>query len=363
MYSHLNHFEKLDWILTICTILVTSFGLVAIYSTSLAKDDFLNFEKQAAFFVFGLILMFAISFFDYRILRNNSYLILTLYFLSLLLLLGAFFLAPDIRGTNRWYRVGFLSFDPLEPAKIILVVLLAKYFSMRHVEMYKLRHILISGFYVFLMAIVVFLRPNLGGAMILTFVWIGILLVSGIKLKHFLILLLCFLLVSGFAWQFLLLDYQKQRVISFLFPYDVLGSSWSQTQTKIAIGSGQMFGQGIGKGNQVQYGFLPEPHTDFVFSVIAEEWGIAGVIVFFALYIAMLWRIFKIAIEAESNFPRLFAVGFAIILITQFTINIGMNLSLFPVVGIYLPFVSYGGSGLVANFISIGILQSIKTRR
>jgi rod shape determining protein RodA len=161
----------------------------------------------------------------------------------------------------------------------------------------------------------------------------------------------------------LLKDYQKQRITSFLFPYDYLGASWSQNQTKISVGSGQIFGQGLAKGSQVQYGFLPEPHTDFIFSVIAEEWGLAGTLVLFVAYGFLVWRVLRIAIESKSNFPRLFASGLAIILTVQFFINIGMNLSLLPVVGIYLPFISYGGSGLIGNFVSLGILQSIKIRR
>lgn len=358
-----SHLKKLDWVLIGCAVLITAFGLAAIYSTGLAKSDFSNFQKQIIFFIVGFALMLAISFFDYRILRNNSYLILVLYFLCLILLAGLHFFAPVIRGTRGWYRLGFLTLDPIEPLKIVLIVLLAKYFSMRHVEMYKFRHIVLSGFYVFLAALLVFIKPDLGGTMVLIFMWLGILMVSGIKIKHFLILLLCFVAVTVFSWNFLLQDYQKERVISFIFPYDVLGGSWSQAQTKITIGSGKIFGEGLGKGSQVQYGFLPEPHTDFIFSVIAQEWGLAGISVFFAAYITLIWRILKIAIQSDSNFPRLFAVGFAIILITQFTINIGMNLSLLPVVGIYLPFVSYGGSGLIANFVSLGILQSIKVRR
>jgi rod shape determining protein RodA len=234
---------------------------------------------------------------------------------------------------------------------------------MRHTEMYKFRHIILSGVYVFFAAILIFIKPDLGGTMVLVLMWLGILLVSGIKLKHFLILSLCFILVSSFSWFFLLKDYQKGRITAFLFPYDVLGGSWSQTQTKIAIGSGQVLGKGIVNDSQVQYGFLPEPHTDFIFSVIAEQWGFAGIGALFTLYIILIWRILKIAIESQSNFPRLFAVGFAIMLVAQFTVNIGMNLSLLPVVGIYLPFVSYGGSGLIANFVSLGILQSIKVQR
>src|SRR3989344_6544746 len=363
MKINTSHFKKMDWVLIVSVILLVCFGLAGIWSTGVAKNDFSNFEKQIIFFVVGFLLMLLISFFDYRILRNNSYLILTLYFLSLALLIGTFFLAPEIRGTNRWYKLGPVSLDPLEPVKIILIILLAKFFSMRHVEMYKLRHILISGAYVLLMAFIVFLRPNLGGAIILGLIWLGILMVSGIKLKHFLIMSLCFLVVAAFAWQFLLEDYQKGRITAFLFPYDVLGGSWNQTQAKISIGSGQLIGEGLAQGSQVQYGFLPEPHTDFIFSVIAEEWGILGVSALFTLYGIVIFRILKIAVESDANFPRLFAVGFAMVLISQFVINTGMNLSLLPVVGIYLPFVSYGGSGIIANFVSLGILQSIKVRK
>jgi rod shape determining protein RodA len=234
---------------------------------------------------------------------------------------------------------------------------------MRHVEMYKFRHIVLSGLYVFFPALLVFIKPDLGGTAILLFVWLGILLVSGIKINHFLILFLCFILASAFSWSYLLEDYQRQRITSFLLPYDYYGSSWSQNQAEISIGSGRIFGEGFQKGSQVQYGFLPEPHTDFIFSVIAEEWGTAGVLALFIVYGFLVWRVLKIAIGSDSNFPRLFASGFAIILIAQFFINIGMNLSLLPVVGIYLPFISYGGSGLIGNFISLGILQSIKTRK
>lgn len=358
-----NHLRKMDWSIMVSVVLLVFFGLSAIYSASLAKGNFLNLEKQIVFFAVGFLLMLLISLFDYRTLRNNSYFILILYFLCLALLAGLYFFAPEIRGTRGWYKIWILSLDPTEPTKIVLVILLAKYFSMRHVEMYKFRHIIFSGLYVFLPALLIFIKPDLGGVMVLVLVWLGILLISGIKIKHFLILLMCFILATGLGWQFLLKDYQRDRIISFIFPYDPLGSSWSQNQAKITIGSGRLLGQGIGQGTQVQYGFLPEPHTDFIFSVIAEEWGLAGVLALFVLYTNLIWRTLKIAIDSHSNFPRLFASGFAIILIAQFFINVGMNLSILPVVGIYLPFISYGGSGLIGNFISLGILQSMKAKR
>lgn len=355
--------KNLDWTLIISAFIVTALGLASIYSAGLAKGDFTNLLKQIAFFAGAVFLMFLISLSDYRFLKNNSYLLLAFYIIAVLLLIGVYFFAPLIRGTRGWYKLGIFSLDPNEPAKLALLLVLTKYFSARHVEMYKFRHIIFSGLYVFFPALLIFLKPDLGGTMVLVLMWLGVLFISGIKTKHFLILLLCFILAASLGWVFVLKDYQKSRITSFLFPYDVLGNSWSQTQAKISIGSGQIFGQGLGKGSQVQYGFLPEPHTDFVFSVIAEEWGMMGVLVLFTAYGVLIWRILKIAVRAKSNFPRLFASGFAIILMSQFFINIGMNLSILPVVGIYLPFVSYGGSGLISNFIALGLLQSMESHK
>jgi len=153
--------------LIIPAVLLVCFGLAGIYSSCLAKNGFLNFEKQIIFFVLGFLLMIAVSFFDYRLLRNNSHLILILYGICLALLLGLYFFAPLIRGTRGWYKLGILSLDPNEPTKIVIIILLAKYFSMRHVEMYKIRHIIFSGSYVFFPALLIFLKPDLGGTTVL----------------------------------------------------------------------------------------------------------------------------------------------------------------------------------------------------
>ena len=355
------HSRKLDWILIVTAFLLVGIGLLSIYSSSIGKEDFLNFKKQIIFLGIGFFLMFLISFFDWRELRENPYLILILYLLCLGGLAGLFFLAPEIRGVKSWYKLGPVSLDPIEFTKIILIILLAKYFSMRHIEMYRVRHILLSGAYIFLPAILIFLQPDLGQVLILIALWVGVLIISGIKLRHFLILALCGLLILILSWSFLLKDYQKERVLSFLTPgIDPLGVSWSQNQAKIAIGSGGILGQGIGQGSQTQYGFLPEPQTDFIFAAIAEETGLIGVFVLLFLFSILIWRIIKIAISAQSNFPRLFASGFSIVLISQIFIHIGMNLGMIPVIGIPLPLISYGGSSLIATFIGLGILQSIK---
>ena len=359
----INHIRKIDWILIISALLLTGIGLLSIYSSSLGEDDFLNFKKQIIFLGVGLFLMFLFSFFDWKAIPANSYFILIFYFFCVLALTGLFFFAPITRGIKGWYKLGPVSVDPIEFAKIILIILLAKYFSKRHIEMYRLKHIILSGFYVLLPAILIFRQPDFGSSLIIVALWIGILIISGIKLRHFLILVLCALLLLIFSWSFLLMEYQKERITSFFFPQiEPLGASWSQNQAKIAIGSGGIFGQGFTKGSQTRYGFLSEPQTDFIFASIAEEFGLIGISVLFFLFLVLIWRIMKIAINSKSNFPRLFVSGFIIVLISQVFIHIGMNLGILPVIGISLPLVSYGGSGLVAFFISIGIIQSIKTQ-
>ncbi len=356
-----NHFKRLDWVLIIVVVLLVGFGLVSLYSSSIGKGDFLNFKKQVIFFGIGFFLMIFLSFFDWRSLREDPYLILILYSISLASLVGLFFFAPEIRGVKSWYKIGPVSVDPIEFTKIILIILLAKYFSTRHIEMYQIKHILLSGFFVFLPAVLIFFQPDLGSVLILIAFWIGILIISGISLRHFLILVLCFLLIFILSWNFVLKDYQKQRIISLFYPIDPLGVSWSQNQSKIAIGSGGILGQGIGRGSQTQYGFLPEPQTDFIFASLAEELGLVGISALFLFLSILIWRIIKIAINSQTNFSRFYASGIAVLLISQIFIHIGMNVGILPIIGIPLPLISYGGSSLIATFIGLGILQSIKT--
>ncbi|MBZ9572495.1 rod shape-determining protein RodA [Patescibacteria group bacterium] len=361
MKSFLVHFKKLDLIVIVSTLLLVGIGLLSIYSSSLSRGDFFNFKKQIIFLVIGIFLMIALSFFDWRIFQDDPYLILILYLICLVALAGLFFFAPEIRGVRSWYKLDVVSIDPIEFTKIILIILLAKYFSMRHVEMYRKRHILVSGLYVLIPSLLIFFQPDLGSILILVILWVVTLIISEIKISHFLTLCLFFLLILILSWSFFLEDYQRQRILSFISPQiEPLGMGWSQAQAKIAIGSGGVFGQGIGKGSQTQYGFLPEPHTDFIFSAIAEEMGLIGIFILFFLFSILIFRIIKIAQFSSSNFPRLFASGFAILLISQIFIHIGMNLGILPIIGIPLPLISYGGSSLIITFVGLGILQSIK---
>ncbi len=357
-----QHFKRMDWILIISSLFIAAIGLFSIYGFSLAKNDFLIFQKQVGFLIAGFILMFVLSFFDWRAFRENPFLILGLYLFCLAALAGLFLFASPIRGVKSWYKIGDFSFDPIWFTVLVLLILLAKYFSMRHIEMYRLIHILLSGFYLSLPAFLIFFQPNLGPVLILTALWLGILVVSGIKLRHFLILLLFGLLILVLSWSFLLRDYQKERIIAFLSPQiEPLGISWSQSQAKIAIGSGGIWGKGIADNSQAKYGFLPESRTDFIFAAIAEQFGLMAVFILIFLFLIIFWRLIKAALSGQSNFPRFFATGFAIFLASQAFIHIGMNLGLLPVIGIPLPLVSYGGSSLIAIFIGLGLIQSIKT--
>jgi rod shape determining protein RodA len=360
MNQILIHLKKLDWLIILCVIFLISIGLLSIYSSS--KEDFLNFKKQLFFSFVGFFLMILISFFDWRPLKENPYLILFFYFLCLISLVSLLFFAPEIRGVRSWYNIGPVSIDPTEFTKIVLLLVLAKYFSMRHVEMYRITHILISGLYVLIPSILISLQPDLGSVLVLVALWIGVLIISGIRIWHFFLLLLLAIFLFAIGWNTFLKEYQKERILSFLFPHlsDPLKVGWSQNQSKIAIGSGGVWGKGINKGSQVQLGFLPEPQTDFIFAAISEEMGFIGISFFFFIFSILIWRIFRISISAKSNFARIFSLGYAFLLVSQAFIHIGTNVGILPITGLTLPFLSYGGSNLLANFIGLGIIQSIK---
>ncbi len=358
--NFLANIRQLDWGIIVSALILCAFGLEAIYSTSFLSGNFLNFKKQLIFIAIGFLAMIIMSFFDWRFFKSHSSIIIILYFICLALLGGLFFFKAH-RGIKSWYDLGFFYFNPIELLKIVLIILLAKYFSKRHAEMYNAAHVVISGLYVAVPCALIFFQPDLGSVMIIIALWLGVLFVSGIKPQHLLALILVGAISISLGWSFGLRDYQRQRIISFANPQaDALKTGWNQNQAEIAIGSGGWFGKGIGNGSQGQLGFLPEPQTDFIFCVIAEEMGLIGVIVLLSAFLYFVGRIISIALHAPDNFSRLFAAGFCISICAQALINLAMNVRLFPIVGIPLPLVSYGGSNLIFTFAAIGILQSIK---
>lgn len=353
------HFKRFDWIMALAAFFLAGIGLVSLYSSSLHAADFTNFYKQAAFLAIGFFLMLVMSFFDWRIFRENSALILFLYAISVLALAGLYFFGSLNRGVRTWYDLGFATLDPIELLKPVLLILLAKYLSRRHEAMYQIRHIMLTGFYVALPAALIFFQPNLGPCLVIFALWVGLLAVAGIRTRHFLVLVLCFLAVFAFGWMFLMKDYQKDRITSFFAPYDPLGVSWSQNQAKIAVGTGGLLGKNIGAGSQTQYGFLSEPQTDFIFAAISEEAGIFGAALVLSLLLLLIWRITRAALRARDNFSRLFAAGFAVLLFVEAAIHIGVNIGFLPIIGLPLPLVSYGGSNLLATFAILGMAEGI----
>lgn len=357
-----KHIKRLDWTVILACLALSGIGLVSIYSSSFFRKDLTFFYRQSLFVGLGFVLMLVISFFDWRVLREEPYFLLLLYFIFIFLLGGLLIFGSSTRGIRGWYKLGPISFDPLPFMEIIVIIVLAKYFSKRHVDLYNLKHIFVSGLYIALPFVLVFFQPDLGSAILLLATWGGILLVSGIKTKHFLLLISVAIIVAVLVWVFALKPYQKERIIGFIFPesrgQDV---GWSQRQSRIAIGSGGLWGKGFKQGTQVQLGFMTLPQTDFVFSAIVEEFGFMGGMITLSLISLLCSRSILLAFDSGTNFPRLFAIGLSVIIMFQSAVHVGVNLVLMPVVGIPLPFVSYGGSHLLAYFAGLGILQSLKT--
>lgn len=356
-----NHLKKLDWLLIVVVLLLSGVGLLTIYGIG-SPESLVFFEKQVYFLILGFFLMIGVSFFDYRIFKNNSFILFIFYLLSLLSLIFVLF-SSDIKGASSWFRLGPVNFEPIEFVKIVVILFLAKYFSLRHIELYRVRHLIISGFYVALLVGAVLLQPDFGSALVLLSIWFGVIIVAGIKLRHLIILFLIMILLFASSWFLFLKDYQKQRILTFLDPtQDPYGRGYHVSQSLIAVGSGGVWGQGSGNNSQAGLRFLPEQHTDFIFATLAEQRGLAGVLVLLLLFVLLFWRLIKIALGSYNNFSRLFVSGLVIIIFVQLMINIGMTMAVLPITGLTLPLVSYGGSSLVSTFLCLGILQSIKAR-
>ena len=264
-------------------------------------------------------------------------------------------------GAESWFSFGFFSFQPSDFAKIALIIILAKYFSRRHIEIANIRHILVSGFYAFVIFIMVLSHPDLGSAMIIFFIWLGMVMVSGISKKHLFSMIAIGAIALTLLWSFGFKEYQKNRIRSFINPLsDIHGIGYNAYQSTIAVGSGGLLGKGLGYGTQSRLKFLPEYQTDFIFAAFAEEWGFVGVIIIFAMYGLLVVRIIMNAMLGATNFEILFGVGVAVYFIVHIIVNVGMNLQLLPVTGTPLPFMSYGGTHLLMEFSALGLLMAMR---
>lgn len=347
----------IDWILFFAVLLLSGAGLITMNSF---VDSNTFFEKQLVWVSLGILIFFLFSFIDFRFLRRSA-VIISLFLFTALSLLAVFLIGEVVLGAKSRFDLGFFAIQPADPAKLVVILLLAKYFSRRHVEIAHIKHILVSGMYVFVLFFLIFLQPDFGSAIIIFSIWFGMVLVAGISKKHLLLVFFMGAAVSLGMWFYAFEDYQKQRILTFIHPLtDIQGSGYNAYQSTIAVGSGQVLGKGVGYGTQSKLQFLPEYETDFIFAAFAEEWGFIGALLILILYGVVIWRIIVNAMYGETNFEILFGAGLAVLFISHIVIHVGMNIGLLPVTGTTIPFMSYGGSHLITEFAGLGILMGMR---
>jgi len=346
-------FASIDWWLISAVLLLSLLGLTTMYTFG---GDNSYFWKQIAWISVAFVGLVVAIIPDYRFLRIGN----TTFFLYvgvLLLLVLVLIIGTTVKGAQSRFDLLFFSLQPSDPAKLILIAVLAKYFSKRHELIGDFRHILISGAYAFLIFGLVFVQPDFGSAIILFLVWFGMVLVAGISFRHLAVVGIIGVVAFMGLWNFGFQEYQKDRILTFLHPLaDIRGTGYNAYQSTIAVGSGQILGKGVGYGTQSKLQFLPEYETDFIFAAYAEEWGLIGVLLLFALFGVVILRLLYHAIRGATNFERLFATGVAILFVSHFLIHIGMNIGLLPVTGTTVPFLSYGGSHLLTEFLGVGMV-------
>ncbi len=350
-------FSGFDPVLFFSVLGLSLMGLVTMYSH---VGDNAFFNRQIIWLLMATGAMCLAMIPDYRLFRTGN-VTFYIYLVIVAMLLAILFVGEITLGAQSRFDLGFFSLQPSDPAKVILILVLAKYFAKRHELIGDFRHIIISGIYALLIFGLVFIQPDFGSAIILFFVWLGMVLVSGIKIQHLVTVFLLGAIAFGGMWQFVFLDYQKERIATFLNPLsDIQGAGYNAYQSTVAIGSGELLGRGIGYGSQSKLLFLPEFETDFIFAAFAEEWGMIGVILLFGLFTIVIHRLLRHAAEGATNFERLFTAGVAILFVAHFFVHIGMNIGLLPVTGTTVPFLSYGGSHLLTEFIALGIVMGMR---
>lgn len=356
--------QNFDWLLLALVLIIAAMGIVNLYSAGFNRTPpgaTPIYLKQIYWLGVGLILVGVTVLYDYRHLQKLAY---PLYILTVILLLGVMFGGKMVSGSRRWLPLGPFSFQPAELAKIAIILVLARHFSRgQPFSPLGLRELLMPLALVFIPVLLIVKQPDLGSGILVLLTAMSVILFVGVNWRTLVVSTFSLVLLSPVIWHFLK-DYQRQRVLTFLNPEkDPLGAGYHIIQSKIAVGSGQFWGKGFLHGTQSQLQFLPEQHTDFVFSVFAEEWGFIGSVVLLLLFTGVtLWGL-QVARDCKENFGHLLALGVVSLIFWQFFINLGMVTGLLPVVGIPLPFFSYGGSSLITTFLGVGFLLNIRMRR
>ena len=338
--------------------LISILGLFFLYSAS--NGDAVIIFKQSIYVIFGLILMVLVSQSDPDLFKRWSFLFLIF---SVLLLAITFFFGPEINGAQRWVRIGSFSFQSSELLKLALPIFLASFLFNKRLPIQSKEAFITLGI-ITIAFLLVARQPDLGTGLIVAVSGLFVLFLSGLSWTFIGSSFALLLVSSPFLWNALLQPFQQQRIATLFNPEsDPLGAGWNIAQSKIAIGSGGLFGKGFGEGSQTQLNFLPETKTDFIFSVIGEEFGFFGVLLLLSIYLFILMRCFYLALSARDRFCRLVIGGISLTFAANLIINLGMVIGLLPVVGMPLPFISKGGSSLVSLFFAFGIITSMGTHK
>jgi rod shape determining protein RodA len=356
-------FTNFDWTLMGLVLLISAIGVLNIYSAS-ASYKVLGAPyalKQFYWILTGLALVVMVCSVDYHLLEDIAYWV---YGVVLVLLVVVLVAGKTSMGATRWLRLGFISIQPSEPMKIVIIMTFARFFaSFPVLQKLTLRDLGYPLLLLGIPALFIMKQPDLGTAILVILVACSMMLYVGVRWTTLVSVFMAALPIVYLGWHYLR-DYQKERILNFLDPErDPLGSGYHIIQSKIAVGSGGISGKGFLHGTQAQLRFLPEQHTDFAFSVFSEEWGFVGCLVVLTIYLLLILWGLQIAGRCNDRFGSLMAVGVTAMLFWHIVINIGMVIGLFPVVGVPLPFFSYGGTSMVTSMMGVGILLNISMRR
>jgi rod shape determining protein RodA len=353
-----RHFDF--WLLGVI-IFAVAFGVAMIRSAVAGNEEIAqSVTRQIQFALIGIFVIVLVAGIDYRYWTS---LYIPMYIVMMILLIMIFISAQAVFGAARWFNIAGLFIQPTELAKVVEVLILARYFELTKDRPRDLRWILGSLLWVWGLAIWILLQPNLSNVIVMMVIWAAMVWISGIKIKHLIMGAIAALLAIIAAFPFLQ-QYQRDRILTFLFPDPnaSYGATYNVQQALIAIGSGGLLGQGYGHGTQVQLRFLKVRHTDFIFSAISEEFGLIGALLVIGIILFIVYRCLRAARLARDVTGAMIGYGMAILIFFQGAVNIGVNLKIIPVSGLPLPFISYGGSGLVSLMLGIGFVESVILR-
>jgi rod shape determining protein RodA len=358
--------DSFEWRFGLVAMGILAVGVLSIYSVSAGltpSGQAPLYAKQLVWILIGILAFLTAVAIDYHKLARHAY---VLYGAMLLLLALVLVMGRSTRGAQRWFALGPFAFQPSEVAKLVLVLVLAKYFADVQRSGW-IQRVIVPGLLMLPGLILILKQPDLGTAMSFTFIFVAMVLVGGLHTKALGMGILFTSMLFPFAWELLwtsLHDYQRERILTFWDPMiDPAGKGYHALQARIAIGSGGLLGKGIDEATQSRLKFLPEGHTDFVFAVFAEQWGFIGVLVLFALFALLIFLAAEIAFKAKDPLGLLLAAGILSMLGFCLMVNVGMTMGIFPIVGIPLPLMSYGGTTTVTSMAALGLLLNVKRRR